>query len=64
VKKDIEAEEAALVKLAAERKLAEAERAFILELNTKTQLNVKTMQTVLTNLNAPAPAPLAAAASK
>ena len=61
LKKDIEAEEAVLAKLAAERKAAEAERAFILELNAKAQLNVKSLQTVLTNLGAKAPAPLASA---
>lgn len=62
VKKDIDAEEAAITKLAAARKVSEAERQFLLDLNAKAQLNVKSLQNVLTTLAAPAPAPALAAA--
>lgn len=61
-KKDIEAEEAALAKLAAARKVAETERQFLLDLNAKAQTNVKTLQNVLTVLAASVPAPAPAAA--
>ena len=60
LKKDIELEEAASTKLTAARKESEAERQFLIELNAKAQTNVKTLQTVLTNLAIPAPAPVAA----
>jgi hypothetical protein len=60
LKKDIEMEEAASTKLTAARKESEAERQFLVELNAKAQTNLKTLQTVLTNLAIPAPAPVAA----
>lgn len=63
VKKDIEAEELALAKLAAERKEAEAEKAFLQDFVTKAQTNVQALQALLTKLNAPASAPAVAAAS-
>ncbi len=62
LKKDIEMEEAASTKLTAARKESEAERQFLVELNAKAQTNVKTLQTVLTNLAIPAPAPAPVAA--
>jgi len=62
LKKDIEVEEASVTKLAAARKEAEAERQFLIELNAKAQTNVKTLQTVLTNLAIPAPVPATVAA--
>jgi chromosome segregation ATPase len=52
VKKDLEAEEAALVKLAAERQAAESERAFLAEFVTKAQGNVRALEGLLTQLQA------------
>lgn len=60
VKKDIETEQAALAKLAAARKEAEAEKAFLTDFVAKAQTNVQALQAVLTKLNTPAPAPVAA----
>lgn len=60
IQKEIEAEQAALAKLAAARKEAEAEKAFLVDFVAKAQTNVQTLQALLTKLNAPAPAPVAA----
>jgi len=62
LKKDIEAEEAVIAKLTAGRKQSESELKFITTLNAKAQDNVKTLQTVLNKINAPAPAPSPTAA--
>ena len=56
VKKEIEAEQAALAELAAARKEAEAEKAFLEDFVTKAQTNVQALQALLTKLNTPAPA--------
>lgn len=60
LKKDIEAEQAAIAKLAAAQKAAEAERAFLQDFVAKSQANVQSLQSLLAKLNAPAPAPVAA----
>ncbi len=60
LKKDIEAEQAVLAKLAAERSAAESEKTFLQDFVTKAQSNVQALQTLLTKLNTPAPAPAAA----
>jgi ABC-type Na+ efflux pump permease subunit len=58
LKRDIETEEAALAKIAAESQAAEAEKAFLAEFVTKAQANVQALQILLTRLNAtPAPTP-------
>lgn len=62
LKKDIEVEQAALAKLAAVRKEAEAERDFLLGFVTKTQANVQALQGLMAKLNTPPPAPVAPAA--
>jgi hypothetical protein len=62
IKKDLEVEQAALAKLAAERKEAEAEKAFLVDFVTKAQVNVQALQGLLTKLNTPPPAPVVAAA--
>lgn len=54
LKKDIEAEEAVLAKLAAARKEAEAEKAFLQDFVSKSQANVQALQGLLTKLNTPA----------
>ena len=60
LRKEIEAEQAELAKLAAARKKAEAERAFLVEFVTKSQANVQALQALLTKLNTPPPAAPAA----
>lgn len=60
--KDIEAEQAALAKLAAQRKVAEAEKRFLEDFVTKAQVNVQALQTLLAKLNTPPPAAAAPAA--
>lgn len=61
LKKEIETEQAALAKLATERRAAEAEKTFLQDFVTKAQTNVQALQTLLTKLNTPpAPAPAAA----
>ena len=57
VKKDLEAEEAAVAKLLAARKEAEAEREFLLSFVTKSRANLGSLQTVIARLEAPRPAP-------
>ncbi|MBC8010607.1 MAG: hypothetical protein H7067_10980 [Burkholderiales bacterium] len=59
IQKEIDAEQAVLAKFAAARKEAEAEKAFLLDFVTKSQANVQVLQTLLTKLNTPAPAPAA-----
>jgi hypothetical protein len=61
VKKEIEAEQAALEKLAAAQKEAAAEKAFLQDFVVKAQANVQALQTLLTKLNTPPPAPVPAA---
>jgi flagellar biosynthesis GTPase FlhF len=61
LKKDLEVEQAALAKLAAERKEAEAEKAFLVDFVAKAQANVQALQAMLTKLNAPPAAPVASA---
>ena len=60
LQKEIEAEQAALAKLAAARKEAEAEKAFLVDFVAKAQANVQALQALLTRLNTPAPATAAA----
>ena len=59
VKKEIETEQAALATLAAARKEAEAEKAFLVDFVAKAQANVQALQALLTKLNTTAPAPAA-----
>ncbi|MCX6938340.1 MAG: hypothetical protein NTU80_10670 [Verrucomicrobia bacterium] len=61
VKKDLEAEEAAVAKLLAVRKEADAEREFLLSYVTKSRANQGSLQTVIARLDAPRPAAPAAA---
>lgn len=61
LKKEIEAEQAAIAKLATQRAEAESEKRFLQDFVTKAQANVQALQTLLTKLNTPAPAPTAAA---
>lgn len=61
LKKDIDAEQAALAKIAAERSAAESEKTFLLDFVAKAQTNVQALQTLLNKINTPAPAPAAAA---
>ena len=61
LKKDIEAEQATIAKLAAARKEAEAEKAFLVDFVAKAQTNVQALQALLTKLNTPAPVPAPAA---
>jgi flagellar biosynthesis GTPase FlhF len=60
--KDIEAEQAAIAKITAGRKAAEAEKAFLVDFVTKAQANVQALQGLLTKLNTPPPAPAPVAA--
>lgn len=53
LRKDIETVEASLVTLAATRKKAESERAFLVDFVSRAQTNVQALQTVLSQLNAP-----------
>lgn len=57
LKHEIEDEQAALAKLAAERKSAESEALFLRDYVAKAQGNVRALETLLAKLNAPAPAP-------
>lgn len=61
LKKEIEAEEAAIAKLGAERQTAEAEQAFLKDFVAKAQGNTQALQGLLTKLEKP-PAPAAAPA--
>jgi chromosome segregation ATPase len=61
LEKEIEVEQAALAKLAAEHRTTESEKAFLQEFVVKAQTNVQALQTLLAKLNAPAPAPAPAA---
>lgn len=61
LEKEIEAEQAALAKVVAERRAAESEKAFLQEFVVKAQDNVQALQTLVAKLNAPAPAPAAVA---
>ncbi len=57
LKKDIETEQSALAKLAAERAAAESEKVFLLDFVDKAQANAQALQALITRLSAPAPAP-------
>jgi colicin import membrane protein len=59
-KKDIEAEQAALAKIAAERQLAESEKAFLEDFVAKARANVQALEALLTRVATPAPAAAAA----
>jgi len=57
VKKDLEVETAAIAKLTAAQKDAVAEKSFLQDFVAKAQTNVQALQSLLTKLNTPAPAP-------
>lgn len=60
LKKEIEAEQAEIAKLAAALRQAESEKAFLVDFTIKAQANVQALQALLTKLNTPpAPAPAA-----
>ena len=61
LKKDIEAEQAAIAKLSTQRTEAESEKRFLQDFVVKAQANVQALQALLTKLNTPPPAPAAAA---
>ncbi|MCX6936498.1 MAG: hypothetical protein NTU80_01155 [Verrucomicrobia bacterium] len=61
LEKDIEVEKAAIAALLANRKEAEAEKAFLQDFVVKSQTNVQALQALMTKLNTPPPAPVAAA---
>ncbi len=61
VRKELEIEQAALAKLLAAQKESRAEIAFLRDFVTRAQDNVQALQSLLTKLATPAPAPLAAA---
>ena len=61
LKKDIEAERAAIAKIAAERQAADSEKAFLLDFVSKAQTNVQALQSLLNKLNTSTPAPASAA---
>jgi chromosome segregation ATPase len=60
LKKDIEAEQAAITKLGTQRAEAESEKRFLTDFVGKAQANVQALQSLLAKLNTP-PAPAAAA---
>jgi flagellar biosynthesis GTPase FlhF len=60
LKKDIALEEASISSLVATRKESEAEKAFLLDFVTKSQANVQALQALMTKLNTPPPAAIAA----
>jgi hypothetical protein len=62
VKKEIEAEQAVIAKLSAERALAVSEKQFLHDFVAKAQGNVQALQALLSKLNAPTPAGSVAAA--
>ncbi len=61
LEKDIEVEKAAIAALMANRKEAELEKAFLQDFVVKSQTNVQALQALMTKLNTPPPAPVAAA---
>ena len=63
LKKDIEAEQAAITKIAAERRATDSEQAFLRDFVAKAQANVQALQALLIKLDAPASAPVPASSS-
>jgi len=61
LKKEVDAEQAALAKLAAERAAAESEKTFLIDFVSKAQTNVQALQSLIAKLNTPAPVPAPAA---
>lgn len=61
IKLDLAKEKAELAKLAETRKAAEAEKTFLQDYVRKAQANTQSLQTLLTKLNTPPPAPAAPA---
>jgi predicted phage gp36 major capsid-like protein len=61
LKLDLAKEKAELAKLAETRKAAEAEKTFLQDYVRKAQANTQALQTLLTKLNTPPPAPAAPA---
>jgi hypothetical protein len=61
LKKDLEAEQAALAKIVTEQRAAESEKAFLQEFVVKAQTNVQALQTLIAKLDTSAPAPTPAA---
>ena len=63
LKKDIEAEQAAITKIAAERRATDSEQAFLRDFVAKAQANVQALQALLIKLDAPASAPVPASSA-